>query len=143
MGMGLVEVVIAVGLFVTLAAGVAQLFVMSARSLVGARHRTSSLILTVDTLERLRASAPPAGTERTEYLDRDGRVLGSGLQPPAGTMFVRRWSVGSKPGLAGALVATVSVAPLRPGDGGFGGGGAALGSMRDGARLVTLLSAGA
>ena len=56
--MGLIEVVIAVGLLVTLAAGVVHLFAMSARSMVRARHRTSSLLLAVDKLEQLRARCP-------------------------------------------------------------------------------------
>ena len=28
-----------------------------------------------------------------DYLDRDGRRVGTGAQPPPGTVFVRRWSV--------------------------------------------------
>ncbi len=81
--MGLVEVVIAVGLLVTLAAGVVHLFAMSARSVVRARHRISSLMLAVDQVERLRAGVLAPGTvispleargEQTEYLDAAVRV---------------------------------------------------------------------
>ncbi len=92
-GMGLVEVVIAVGLLVTLAAGVVHLFAMSARSIARARHRTSSLMLAVDKLEQLRAGVRTPGTatgpletrgEQTEYLDTAGRLVGRGRPSPAG-----------------------------------------------------------
>ncbi len=34
-----------------------------------------------------------AGAGHTDYLDRDGAWIGSGANPPAGTAFVRRWSI--------------------------------------------------
>jgi len=55
-GLALMEVVISVGLLVTLAAGLVQLFAMSAQSMVRARHRTSALILAVEKLEQIRAA---------------------------------------------------------------------------------------
>ena len=144
--MELVEVIIAVGLLVTLAAGVVHLFAMSARSMVRARHRTSSLMLAVDQIERLRAGVRTPGTaigpletrgEQTEYLDTGGRLIGRGRTPPSGSLYTRVWSVGSLPGLNGVLVVRVTVAPTRPGD----GGGRDRAVAPDGARLVTLLPA--
>ena len=141
--MGLIEVVIAVGLLVTLAAGVAHLFVMSARSLVRARHRTSSLLLAVDKLEQLRAGVRTPRTAmgpletrgaRIEYLDIDGRLTGRGRTPPSGSMYARVWSVGAVPGSNDVLVMWVTVAPIRP-----GAGGRDLAVAPDGVRLVTLL----
>ncbi len=44
----------------------------------------------------LQASGPvtgPGGDGYVDYLDRDGRWIGTGAAPPAGTEFVRRWSV--------------------------------------------------
>ena len=43
----------------------------------------------------LLASGPiaGAGTGHTDYVDRDGAWIGSGSSPPAGTAFVRRWSI--------------------------------------------------
>lgn len=44
----------------------------------------------------LQASGPvagPAADGYVDYLDRDGRWIGTGSQPPSGTAFVRRWSV--------------------------------------------------
>ena len=142
--MGLIEVVIAVGLLVTLAAGVVHLFAMSARSIVRARHRTSSLLLAVDKLEQLRAGVRTPRTARgpletrgvqIEYLDIDGRLNGRGrTPPPSGSMYTRVWSVGALPGSNGVLVMRVTVAPIRP-----GAGGRDLTVAPDGARLVTLL----
>ncbi len=145
--MGLVEVVIAVGLLVTLAAGVVHLFAMSARSIARARHRTSSLMLAVDKLEQLRAGVRTPGTatgpletrgEQTEYLDTAGRLVGRGRPSPAGSMYARVWSVGALPGSNGVLVVWVTVAPIRP-DAVGGGRGPAV--APDGVRLVTLLRA--
>lgn len=146
-GIGLVEVVIAVGLLVTMAAGVVHLFAMSARSLVRARHRTSSLMLAVDTIEQLRAGVPIPGTavdpletrgDQTDYLDRDGRPLGGGRTPPSGSLYTRVWSAGRVPGREGVLVVRVTVAPVRPRG---GGGGSDPTVAPDSARLVTLLPA--
>ena len=145
--MGLVEVVVAVGLLVTLAAGVVHLFAMSARSTVRARHRTSSLMLAVDKLEQLHAGVQTQGTavgpletrgEQTEYLDTNGRLVGRGGTPPSGSMYARVWSVGALLGLNDVLVVRVKVAPIRSGDG-VGGRDPAV--APDGARLVTVLPA--
>lgn len=141
--MGLIEVVIAVGLLVTIAAGVVHLFAMSARSMVRARHRTSSLILAVDKLEQLRAGVPvPTATtgplqprgEQTEYLDADGRLVGRGRTPPSGSRYARVWSVGRLPRVGSVVVVRVTVAPTRPGR-----GGDVSTDVPGGARLVTLL----
>ena len=142
-GIGLIEVVIAVGLLVTLAAGVVHLFAMSARSMVRVRHRTSSLLLAVDKIEQLRAGVRTPSTARgpletrgaqIEYLDIDGRLSGRGRTPSSGSLFERVWSVGALPGSSGVLVVWVTVAPIRP-----GAGGRDLAVAPDGARLVMLL----
>ena len=137
--MGLVEVVIAVGLLVTLAAGVVHLFAMSARSVVRSRHRTSSLMLAVDKIEQLRAGVgttdPAAGPDtQTEYLDIDGRLQGRAGTPPSGSIYARMWSVGELPGSSDVLIVWVAVAPIRA-----GAGGRASARTPEGARLVTLL----
>ena len=143
--MGLVEVVIAIGLLVTLAGGVVHLFAMSARSIVRTRHRTSPLMLAVDKLEQLRAGVRTPGTvrgpletggEQIEYLDTAGRLVGRGRPSPSGSMYTRVWSGRSLSGSNGVLVVWVTVAPVRPG---AGGGGRGLAVAPDGARLVTLL----
>ena len=120
-GIGLVEVVVAAGLFAALAAGVAHLFAMSARSLVLARHRTSSLVLAVDKMEQLRAGggpwgAPPAaGTAQTEFLSAGGRLPGSDGAPPSGGVYRRVTSVRASAARPGTLIVEVRVVAGRGG----------------------------
>lgn len=121
-GIGLVEVVVAAGLFAALAAGVAHLFAMSARSLVLARHRTSSLVLAVDKIEQLRAGGGPwgaplaAGTVRIEFLSAGGGPPGrSGA--PSGGVYRRVTSVRASATRPGTLIVEVRVVAGRGGDG--------------------------
>ena len=131
----------AAGLFAALAAGVAQLFAMSARSLVTARHRTSSLVLAVDRIEQLRAggapSAPAGGAPtQIEFLSAEGRVLGRGGAAPSGTVYRRVTSVRPRASQPGMLVVSVRV--------GLGRGrdeGVSRGAAPHEVRLVTLLRA--
>ena len=121
-GIGLVEVVVAAGLFAALAAGVAHLFAMSARSLVLARHRTSSLVLAVDKMEQLRAGggpwgAPPAaGTAQTEFLSAGGRPPGGDGAPPSGGYYRRVTSVRASAAGPGTLIVEVRVVAGRGGE---------------------------
>ncbi len=143
-GLALIEVLISVGLLVTLAAGVVQLFAMSAQSLVRARHRTSALILAVEKLEQVRAAAltegaaglaGPAGPQ-TEYLGPEGRLVGGQVGAvPAGSRYERVWLVDQPIGASSVVRVQVHVAPIRP------LGAVVLGAAPppDGARLVTLV----
>ena len=121
-GIGLVEVVVAAGLFAALAAAVAHLFTMSARSLVLARHRTSSLVLAVDKIEQLRAGGGPwgapaaAGTVQTEFLSIGGRPPGRGGAPPSGGVYRRVTSVRAGAARPGTLIVEVRVVAGRGGD---------------------------
>lgn len=115
-GIGLVEVLVAAGLFAALAAGVAHLFAASARALVLARHRTSSLVFAVDRIEKLRAGGAPwgaplaAGAAETEFLSAGGRLLGRGGSPPSGTVYRRVTMVRGDPARPGTLIVEVRVA---------------------------------
>jgi len=115
-------VVISVGLLVTLAAGLVQLFAMSAQSMVRARHRTAALILAVEKLEQIRAAALTQGAvglagptgPQTEYLDPQGRLVGSHVGAgPTGSRYERVWLVDQPPGTFGVLRVQVLVAPIR------------------------------
>ena len=137
-GFGLVEIVIAMGLLVTLAAGVAQLFGLSAQSLVRARHRTSSLVLTVEKLEQVRADLAARGSEgvtgatglQVEFLDQHGRLTSSASDGPR---YERIWQLGRETDRV--VTVRVQVAPIRPsGPGSLDGG-----VPPDGARLFTLV----
>jgi type II secretory pathway pseudopilin PulG len=124
-GLALIEVVIAVGLLVTLAAGVVYLFVQSARSMVQTRHRTSALMLAVAKLEQVRSdliswpatSAPPSTPRSTERLDRDGRPAGTGLGPGSDPLYTRAWSVTRLSARPRVWLVRVTVAPIRGGGG--------------------------
>ncbi len=115
-GIGLVEALVAAGLFAALAAGVAHLFVASARALVLARHRTSSLVFAVDRIEKLRAGGTPwgvplaAGTAETEFLSSGGRLLARGAAPPSGAAYRRVTSVRGDPARPGTLIVEIRVA---------------------------------
>lgn len=109
------EVLVAAALFAALAAGVAQLFAMSARSLTAARQRTSALMLAVDRVEQLRAGGAPWGAptgavpDENEFLDAGGEVLGRGAVPPAGAVYRRTSSVRRRAAQPGVLIAEVRV----------------------------------
>jgi type II secretory pathway pseudopilin PulG len=47
-----------------------------------------------------------------DFLDHSGRSLGGGSAPPAGTVFVRRWSIGALASSSDTLVIQVLVTPL-------------------------------
>ena len=139
-GFTLVEVLIALALFVTAAAGVAQLCAVAARVARDSREHAESVILAAAKMDQLRAlewayapgppgdppalrtdvttnvSEPalsgdgpglqlsPAGTltanrpPYVDYIDRNGRWVGNGADPPRTAVFIRRWSV--RPGSA-------------------------------------------
>lgn len=128
-GYALVETLVAAGIVVGLAAGVAQVAVLTGAAVRTGGAQGRALFLAVQKMEQLQSLAwtfdaalqpvsdestslaldPPAPGGRglqasgplagppaagyVDYLDRDGRWLGTGAQPPPGTGFVRRWSV--------------------------------------------------
>ena len=133
-GLALVEVLISTGLLVTLAAGLASVFLLVARAQVVTRHRTVALMLAVDQMERLRAliaagAGPGAGTDR---LDHAGRRVGVETPDAAGATFERHWRVRPASRVDGVLAVEVVVTPLgqgRPGAGVAPPGGARLASL--------------
>jgi hypothetical protein len=76
-------------------------------------------------------------TGYVDYLDRFGRSLGGGPYPPAGTVYVRRWSVEPLPtNPNNTLILQVLVFSLN--DRENTGDGAVLNKVRDEARLVSV-----
>lgn len=143
-GLALIEVVIALGLLVTLASGLAQLFAMSAGGLVKAGNRTSALILAVAKVEQLRAVVLSEGAvglagyagPQTEHLDRQGQLVGPRLAAlSVVARYERVWLVERLVGVGDLVRLQVQVAPARP------SGVTVLdaGVPPDGARVVTLL----
>lgn len=128
-GYALIETLVAAAIVVALAAGVAQVVVLTSAAVQASGTQGRALFLAVQKMEQLQSLAwtfdvdlqpvsddstslaldPPAPGGRglqasgplggpgsdgyVDYLDRDGRWVGTGPQPPAGTAFVRRWSV--------------------------------------------------
>ncbi len=142
-GLALVEVVIAVGLLVTLTAGVAQLYALSAGALLQARHRTSAVILAIGKLEELRAVVRSEGTAglagfaapHTERLDPQGQLLDSRLGAMPGARYDRVWLIDRPAGVRDVVRIQVQVAPVRP----SGGRGLGAAAPPDGARVATLV----
>jgi prepilin-type N-terminal cleavage/methylation domain-containing protein len=134
-GLTLVEVLIALAVFVTAATGVAQLCAIGTRAAGAAREHAAAVVLAAAKMDQLRAlewtyalgppgnppalrtdvttnvSVPamtgdgtglqpsPAGTLAAnlppfvDYVDREGRWVGNGPDPPRTAVFIRRWSV--------------------------------------------------
>lgn len=128
-GYALIETLVAAGVVVGLAAGAAQVAVLTGAAVRASGAQGQALFLAVQKIEQLQslpwtfddrlepvsddrtslAFDPPAADGRglqptgpltapggggpVDYLDRDGRWVGTGAQPPPGTAFVRRWSV--------------------------------------------------
>ena len=127
-GYALVETLVAAAVVVGLAAGVAQVALLTGRAVRESGAQGRALFLAVQKIEQLQsllwtvddrlapvsdeatslAVDPPVaggrglqpsgpltgpGGGNVDYLDRDGRWVGTGAQPPPGTAFVRRWSV--------------------------------------------------
>jgi prepilin-type N-terminal cleavage/methylation domain-containing protein len=65
-------------------------------------------------------TATTAGS--ADYLDRSGRWVGAGAAPPAGSVFVRRWSIEDDAAVPGTRVLRVGVWRLPPPSAGAGGG---------------------
>ena len=151
-GFGLLEVLIAAGLIIGLAAGTAQLTVTSMEAIRDAGDVSLSLLLAAQKMEQLRSlewrydasgqvavsdlttdlsrdppargglglrASPPDSLDRSvagyvDYLDRRGAWVGTGGRPPAGTAFVRRWSIQpGQPPFDDLLALDVVVLPLR------------------------------
>ena len=129
-GYALIETLVAAAIVVSLAAGVAQVALLTSAAVQASGAQGRALFLAVQKIEQLHSLAwtfddmlqpvsdaatslafdPPApggrglqpsgpltgpggGAGYVDYLDPDGRWIGTGAQPPAGTGFVRRWSV--------------------------------------------------
>lgn len=133
-GFTLLEVVVALALLAGGLLAVAQLMVTASRTARLSRSVTLATSLAGQQVERLQSQAwgctvdgVPVGALAlsgagsleadtdgfVDYLDADGAVVGSGLSPPAGAMFTRRWSIEPDDGRAPPWRVVVRVAVLR------------------------------
>lgn len=132
-GFTLIEVLIAIGLFVTMSVGVAQLMATAIETNRAAREHTSAVVLAASKMDQLMAvpfghlTPSAAGTlaasvpSHVEQLDDTGRVIGSGADPPRDAVFIRRWAIAPLPAdpdrtfVLSVLVTTVRLERLRRG----------------------------
>jgi Tfp pilus assembly protein PilV len=131
-GFSLIDALVAMAIVVTGVAAVAQLFVLAAHGMAGARAITVASVLAAQKLEELRSVAytlapdgsavtdpalvpsPPGSlAENTpgfvEHLDAAGRVVGADAAPPSQSVYVRRWSVEPLPASMDPLLIRVVV----------------------------------
>jgi prepilin-type N-terminal cleavage/methylation domain-containing protein len=96
-GFTLVEVMIATSLLAVGLVSLAQLAIVARASDHSAALLTIASVLAQDKMERLRAEPWPeaASAGCCEFFDANGGLIGDGPSPPAGTQYVRRWSVDS------------------------------------------------
>jgi hypothetical protein len=122
-GFSLVEVTIASLLLATSLAALSELFVISVKNNAIAKHGTYTAILAAQKLEHLRVDADviPSSVNTlqiitngyVDYLDPNGVELGNDPAAiPAGTAYIRRWSVEQVPASA-VLVLQVLVTRRR------------------------------
>ena len=133
-GFTLLEVVVALALLAGGLLAVARLMVVPSRTARQSRATTTATNLASQQVERLQSQAwgctaegfpigdlalsGPGALEKdtdgfVDYLDADGAVVGSGLSPPSGAMFTRRWSVEPGDGRAPPRTVVVRVVVLR------------------------------
>ena len=102
-GYSLLEVLIAVTIVAVGVAALAQLVGFAVHANLRARGTTVAAVLAQQKIEELLPTtggdlqASPAGalvnTGYADFADRTGRLLGGGVAPPAGSAYLRRWSI--------------------------------------------------
>lgn len=130
-GFTLVETLVAMGLLATGLVAMAQLGVESVRAGLVAGAITQASILASSKVEQLRTGpltpSPPGTLDanvpgHVDHLDRAGRVVGAGVDPPGDAAFTRRWAVAPAAGAPALRVVHVEARPR--------GEGAALTTVR-------------
>lgn len=104
-GYSLLEVLIATTIVAVGVAALAQLVGVAARANVRATQTTMAAVLAQEKMEELLPTAagdlsasPPGALVQNidgyaDFADRAGRLLGPGPAPPAGSVYLRRWSL--------------------------------------------------
>jgi prepilin-type N-terminal cleavage/methylation domain-containing protein len=122
-GFSLLEVMIATVLLATALTSLAELFAVSVRNNVVAKHGTFAAALAAQKIEQLRGDGrvTPSSSNTlrvttdgyVDFLDPNGAVLGTvGTAIPDGTAYIRRWSVEPLP-VGSAFVLQVLVTRRR------------------------------
>jgi type II secretory pathway pseudopilin PulG len=113
-GFSLIEVLIASMLVIVALASLAQLFVVAMSANRHAKSVTVATILAREKSEEISAIAgdgihSSAGV--ADFVDAHGRNLGTGILPPPGTAYIRRWSLLPLPRQPAVSVLQVWVRP--------------------------------
>src|SRR5262245_6710989 len=145
-GFTLVETMVAISIAAVALTALAQLFVIATEANAGARRVSYASMLATDKIEQLRSLGPDLAEQGADlsvdtpgacdFLDEHGRSFGTGSSPPAGTVYIRRWSVDALPSDPDTLVVQVAVFPRVS----RRGAGATAPDARaaDGAQIVTV-----
>ena len=144
-GFSLVEVLVATTIVMVGVASLAQLSTLAAARNASAHAATMTLLLAEQKMEQLRAAdagLSPAGALSSstvgwvDYLDGSGRLLGSvSTTPPAGAVYIRRWSVAPTPD-NGGQTRVLQVVVARRWTSGSDGAPVGVTRLPDEARLV-------
>ena len=113
-GFTLVEVLVATGILVTIAAGSAQLFAVAIRHGVAARQQLAMSVAASRKIDELAASVARNAAPSTATGALDGAVEGfSGVTFECGASFQRRWTIAPLAAYsATAVVILVRVVPI-------------------------------
>ncbi len=112
-GFSLIEVLVATGVLVAGLLSLSQLFAMAIATNVAAKHASVATVLAAQKVEEIRAEPGAGAASGVDHADRWGSVLGSGLPPPLGAIYTRRWWIHEWPSGAGrTLVIQVTVEPV-------------------------------
>ena len=124
-GYSLVEVLVATSIVAACVAGLTQLMALSADANAQARRTTIAAVLAQQKIEELLPAAagelvpsPADALARNadgyaDFFDRAGHPLGGGPTPPAGSAYLRRWSIDPAGSTGGSWILQVVVTDLR------------------------------
>jgi type II secretory pathway pseudopilin PulG len=122
-GCSLIEVLVAIGIFTVALVALAQLTAIAARANLQAARTSFATVIAQQKIEELlpgdlAVNLSPPGALTTsldgwfDFVDRHSRSLGSGARPPAGSDYLRRWSVEPVTG-SETLLVQVAVIDMR------------------------------
>ena len=94
-GSTLIEVLIAMLVFVTGVMMIAQLFLLAGATNAAARDTTIATTLAAQKVEQLISTDLSSESGLVDHVDASGRVLGTSESPPEGAVYTRRWSIES------------------------------------------------
>ena len=92
-GFALLEVLVAVALLVTLAAGVSRIVAAAVREGHASRLRAVATVAAADKAEELRSLDPGDLASGSDYLDAAGATVGSETPAPGSAVYIRRWTI--------------------------------------------------